>query len=115
MKGRDFWFFLLVVVLVAAVMWWRRDRPLPTPSVAHPPGQSPAASAKPQTNVAILDGKTIDFSGGAPVVKDDAKEKADLDRSLKEMQEATKNVRFGPSAPAPDAKKAEPPPAPPKS
>jgi hypothetical protein len=64
----------------------------------------------PKPSVAIQDGKTIDFSTGVPLIKDDAKQKAALDKSLKEMEAATANITFAPS----DRKKAEAPPVPPK-
>jgi hypothetical protein len=48
----------------------------------------------PAPPVAIQDGKTIDFSSGQAVVKDDAKEKAAFDRSLAEIDSATANVTF---------------------
>ncbi len=47
--------------------------------------------------VVIQDGKTIDFSSGAPVVRDNAQEKEIIDRALKEMEEAAANITFGPS------------------
>jgi len=78
----------------------------------NPVASAPAPAPKP--DVAIEDGKTIDFSRGAPQVKDNANEQAIIARALKEMEEATKDVTFGPTAPKPDAnKKAEPPVAPP--
>lgn len=72
------------------------------------------SEAKPKPDVAIEDGKTIDFSRGAPQVKDNASEQAIIARALKEMEEATKDVTFGPGTPKPDPnKKAEPRVAPP--
>ena len=67
--------------------------------------QAPVALSAPapkpvKSELAIEDGKTIDFSPGVAVVKDEADEKAALAKALKEMDEATKNVRFGPR-PAP--------------
>jgi hypothetical protein len=44
--------------------------------------------------VPIQDGKTIDFSSGAPVIKDSAADKAALDASVKEMDAASKDVTF---------------------
>lgn len=38
--------------------------------------------------------KTIDFSGGKPVVKDTPADRAALEAGLKEIEEATKNVTF---------------------
>jgi hypothetical protein len=58
--------------------------------------------------VAIQDGKTIDFSSGRAVVKDSAKEKAAIDKAVKEMEEASKAVSFSSPAQPPVApKKAE--------
>lgn len=47
--------------------------------------------------VPIQNQKTIDFSSGKPVVQDDAANKAAIDAALKEMEEATKGVTFGPN------------------
>ena len=109
MKGRVFWVVVLAAALaLAAVAWWRRGISVPRPNLrAAPTVQS---IAKPPPEVPIQDGKTIDFSSGVPIVKDNAKEQAAIDRSVKAMEEATKNVTFAPPAPAPaEAKQAEPP------
>jgi hypothetical protein len=93
---------MVMAVLLALTMagfWWMQTRH------TRPSGPKP--------EVAIQDGKTIDFSTGQPVVKDDAKQKAALEKSLKEMEAAVQNVTFAPVAPG-EKKKAEPPPAPPK-
>lgn len=58
--------------------------------------QRHARSPKPE--VTIQDGKTIDFSSGKPVVKDDAKEQKAIASSVAVMDEATKNVTFSPTA-----------------
>jgi hypothetical protein len=84
MKNRLLLVFVAVVVLSAGALLlvrWKTG-----PRQAHP-------------EVAIQDGKTIDFSSGKPVVKDTAKEKASIDKSVKEMEEATKGVSF--SSPVP--------------
>jgi hypothetical protein len=39
---------------------------------------------------------TIDFSTGAPMVKGFGKDQEALDKALKEMAEATKDVKFAP-------------------
>ena len=89
---------LLVLVAVAAGValgWWFTRQPV---GPAKP-------AAKPA--VTIQDGKTIDFSSGKPVVKDSPGEKAIIDATVKEMDEAAKGVKFGP----PEKKKEpEPPP-----
>lgn len=116
MKARVFWFFILTAMLVAVVALWRRTpHPAVQPAIT-PSASQPVPPTQPKADVAIQDGKTIDFSRGAPVIKDDAKERAALESAVKEMQDATKDVTFGPRTPATDTnKKAEPPPAPPKS
>ena len=116
MKGRVIWAFILAVALVLAAVFWRRSGAPAASSAGTPVTNHPATPAKPKADVAIQDGKTIDFSSGAPVVKDNEKDKAAIDRAVKEMEEATKNVTFSATAPATDdKKKAEPPVAPPKS
>ena len=90
MKNRVLWVFVAVIVLSAVALL-----------VTH----SPALALKtPHPEVAIQDGKTIDYSSGRPVVKDDAKQKAAIDKSTKEMDEAAKGVTFG----SPTAKPAAP-------
>jgi hypothetical protein len=76
----------LIILTVAAASWWfqraRRDA-------------RPAAS----TTLPIQDRVTIDFSTGAPVIKDDAVEQAIIDAALKDIQDAAKNIRFEPLVP----------------
>lgn len=91
MKNRLLWVFVAVTVLSAVALLLSRWK---------------MASAKPHPEVAIQDGKTIDYSSGKPVIKDTAKEKASIEKSVKEMEEAAKGVSF--SSPQPPAKKAEP-------
>ncbi len=125
MKGRAFWILVVALALAATVVLWRRGR-TPSPPVASvaipvpatPPAPSPAtaiaatasasppalptpapvipAAAKSVPEVPIQDGKTIDFSSGVPVVKDDPNEKAAIDRAVKAMDDAAKDVTFGP-------------------
>ena len=89
----------LLLLLAMAGFWWMQHR---DPRVKGP---------KPE--VAIQDGKTIDFSTGRPIVRDDAKQKAALEKSVKEMEAAAANVTFPPK-PLAERKAAEPLPAPPK-
>ncbi len=56
-----------------------------------------AKVAKPE--IAIQDGKTIDFSSGRAVVKDDAKQKSAIEKSVKEMDDAAATVTFPPAKP----------------
>jgi hypothetical protein len=64
---------------------------------------APSSPADPLPEVAIQDGKTIDFSGGKAVVRDNPEERAAMERALKEMEEAAKDVTFGPTKPPPPA------------
>ena len=54
----------------------------------------------PAEPVPIQDGKTIDFSGGSPVVKDDPANRAKMDAALKEIDAASRTVTF-PAEPTP--------------
>jgi len=116
---------MLVSALLAlgGVIWWLRPSapravapsPLspspsspsvasPAPAPLPPTAGGPAIMAQPKPSVAIQDAKTIDFSSGKPVVKDSAEEKAIIEQSVREMNEAAAGVTFGPS-PAPAPKK----------
>ena len=90
MKPRHVWLLLAAVFLAVFAGWLARHRATPAAPVARP-------------EVAIQDGKTLDFSSGQPVVKDSAAEKAIIDDAVKEMREAAKDVTFPPLA-APPAK-----------
>jgi hypothetical protein len=48
----------------------------------------------PPAAVPIQDAKTIDFSGGSPVVRDDAADKAAMDAALRKMDAAAGTVTF---------------------
>jgi hypothetical protein len=101
---------LLVSALATGAALWFYLEPLrrvPAPAAA---GATPAGPAQElvllptraptPTPVPIQDGKTLDFSGGKAVVKDNADDKAALDQGLKEIDEATKSVTFS-ALPAP--------------
>jgi hypothetical protein len=85
--------------------------PVPVTSVRTGVAQLSPAEKKSKTEVPIQEGKTIDFSSGVAVVKDDAKQKATIDKAVKDMEDALKNVTFAPPS---AQKEAEPTPAPPK-
>lgn len=93
MKNRPLWVFVTVIVLSAVallLMDWQ------------------TSSTKPKPEVVIQDGKTIDFSSGRAVVRDSSKEKALIEKSVKDMEEASKGVTFTSPKPAPvPVKKAE--------
>lgn len=90
MRNRLLWVFVAVAAVSAAALFIARFK----------------AGPRRNPEVAIQDGKTIDFSSGRPVVKDTAKEKASIDKAVKEMDEASKGITFS-SPSAPPAKKAE--------
>ncbi len=78
--------------------------PLPPPSAIRVPAPSTPAARPSGTrglDVPIQNGATIDFSLGAPIVRSQGADKEALDKALKEMAEATRDVQFAP----PPAKK----------
>lgn len=84
---------------------------VPATPVTAPTAMVPAAQKKnefPPPIVPIQEGATIDFSIGAPVVRSGGADTEALERSLKEMAAATKDVSF------PPAKKTSTEPAPKK-
>ena len=87
--------WLLITLFAGVAVWfgWKRFRPAPAP-----------------VDLTQHDGQTIDFSSGKPVVKDGPEDRAAVEKATREMTEAAKDVTF--VAPG---KKAEPPPAQPKS
>ena len=88
MKNKELWVFVVLLALAAAAMFFMlRPRP----------------AAQAPTVVPIQDRKTIDFSSGKPVVKDDAEQHAAIAKAENEMAAAAQGVSFGPQ------KKASPP------
>lgn len=85
----------VVAALVAAMLTVRQSRT----------GQAVGPAANHSPPVAIEDGKTIDFSSGKPVVKDSTQDKAAIDKAVKEMDDAAKDVTFGPLPAATETKK----------
>ncbi|HWA88287.1 MAG TPA: hypothetical protein VG710_18815 [Opitutus sp.] len=69
----------------------------------------PTTSPKP--TVTIQDGKTIDFSSGKPVIKDNPDERKIIADSVAEMAAAAKDVTFAPTPPAVAEKNPAKPPA----
>lgn len=67
------------------------------PPIRLPRVQPRLVAPRPQ-EIPIIDGATIDFSIGAPVVRSTGQDAEALDRALREMAEATKNLTFGPPA-----------------
>ena len=80
-------------------------RPVITEPVIPPPVIKPIALPAPQTGAAasskpivpIQNGATIDFSYGAPHIKLQGKDAEELEKALKEIQEATKDRTFEPA------------------
>jgi hypothetical protein len=82
--------------------------PVVAPATPPPPAAAPARVTAAQNPVitpppplppgitAIQDQKTIDFSSGKAQVKNETDDKAALEAGLREIEEATKGVTFGP-------------------
>ncbi len=80
----------LGVVLGVAYIVWKRQPPPATPVPTAQFAPAPAAAKE----VPIEDGKTIDFSKGSAEIRATPVDQAAIDAALKEMQEATKDIRF---------------------
>ncbi len=86
----------IAAILAVAYIVWKRQPPAPVP-VPIPTAQSipaPAARPFPTVEIAIEDGKTIDFSKGSAEVRSNPSDQAAIAAALQEMQEATKNITF---------------------
>jgi len=70
---------IAVVIGVALAAWWRNQNP--------------------PTEVPIQDGKTIDFSSGRAEVRDEAADRAAIEKAKREMDEATADITFAPTKP----------------
>jgi hypothetical protein len=80
----------------------------PTVAPAVIPAPRPKIFQSPPLEIPIQDHATIDFSLGAPMVRSGGTDGAALEQALKNMDDATKNMKFGPgTTPTPN-----PPPAP---
>jgi hypothetical protein len=117
MKSRVPWIVIVVGAVLVGALFFLRERPTRPPRdiVAAPPGESPGGFTPAKVDlkmplpkpdlVEIQDGKTIDFSSGLPIIKDSEKDKAALDRAVKEMEAAAASVSFSaPQTPAAEAK-----------
>jgi hypothetical protein len=129
MKDRTVWIILVLLALVAGGVYLLRGRagrapvelapaaekstaPTTAPATA---GSTPAPRSEAAVptvrmgrngpQVPVQDGKTIDMSTGRPVVRDDARSRAAIEKAKKEMADAASEVTFQPQ-PAP--KKADP-------
>lgn len=84
-----------VVLAVAFIVWKRQPPPVaPLPAAQAGPSSTPASP----NEVAIQEGKTIDFSSGSADIRSTPADQAAIDAALKEMQEATRNISFDPPA-----------------
>jgi hypothetical protein len=90
MRARNLWLLLIVGLGVLLGYLWQHRRANPPPVTA---------VTVPRPVVPIQNQKTIDFSSGRPVVKDSASDQAILDSAVKEMAEASKDIRFAPTPP----------------
>lgn len=88
-----------------------RQIPVPPPPVINvPPPELPLAKMEPlrlpppareqivptKLIIPIQDGATIDYSPGAPLLRQDGPDKAAIERAMREMNEATKDITFTP-------------------
>ena len=92
---------------MAFVLWYVIDRRAKNRTA--PPVAARTLAPAPPVDLTQHDGQTIDFSTGAPVVKNTPEDQAAIDAAAKDIAEATQGVTFR-AAPAP----APPPPADPK-
>lgn len=69
-------------------------------AITAPPVQLPAPPRQvaPEMAIPIQDRATIDFSIGAPVVRSGGSDAEALEKALRQMEEATKNISFPPTA-----------------
>lgn len=82
------------VGLVALIVWTNQPPPAaPVPITDAIHAQS-AINPNAAREVAIEDGKSIDFSKGTAEIQALATDQAAIQAALKEMQEATKNISF---------------------
>ncbi|MDB6094273.1 MAG: hypothetical protein JWM32_1835 [Verrucomicrobia bacterium] len=113
MQKRFVGLILVIALGVAAGYWWTgrsAKTKLPSPAAVAAstsptvdqiaPGKTAATLTPAKPFETIQDGKTVDFSNGKAVVKESADDKAVIAAAVKEMDDATKNITFGPLPPA---------------
>lgn len=102
----------LLLGAVAFVLWYVADRRAArraAPAAAERKAVGPLAAEPPFVPLGgPNEGKTIDFSSGRPVVTDSPEDRAALEKALREIAEATRDVKFGPGATPTPAPAAEP-------
>lgn len=91
----------MVFVLGYVIHRRAKNRTAPAPVVSNDPLR-PAPSGDPVANPPVdlraHEGKTIDFSSGRPEVRDSTADRTALDTALREMSDATQDVKFAPPA-----------------
>jgi uncharacterized membrane protein len=106
----------LLLGAVAFVLWYVADRRAArraAPAATSPKVVGPLKAEPPFVPLGgANEGKTIDFSSGKPVVTDSPEDRAALEKALREIAEATRDVTFGPGAKAAPATAAPAAPAP---
>lgn len=82
-RSRLRWLLLLIAISAGVLIgwWWQHSKSAPA-------------------TVPIVEGKTIDFSTGQPVVRDEAADRAAIEKAKAEMDEATADIKFAPTKPA---------------
>lgn len=113
MKSRAPLLYAVFAALVLLAIYLAQSSQPVAPAEPAVPGSRPLPAARsapraqvrpppPVVEIAIQDGKTIDFSQGSPEIRDTLADRAAMEAALKEMQEATKNISFEiPARPAP--------------
>ena len=99
MKRRLMYFVIGVLAGMIGGYFYLQHRSAPPPAIAPTP-TAPTVEAKPLPDVAIQEGKTIDFSSGQPEIRDTPEDRAALEKAKAEMDEATQDVVFAPTKPA---------------
>lgn len=101
----------LLAGAVGFVLWYVADRkaqqraaPTPAPRVV-----GPTVPAEP-VDLTQVDGQTVDFSTGRPVIRNDPADQAALEAAKPELEAALSEVNFAPPASTPPP---GPPPLPP--
>lgn len=100
LRSKEILFLLVLLVgAMAFVLWYVVDRR--AKNRAAPPVATRVLAPEPPVNLTKTDGKTVDFSSGRPVVKDEAADKAAIAAAMKDINEATQGVKFEVAKPAP--------------
>jgi len=99
MKRRLVYFVIGLLAGMVGGYFYLRHRSAPLPAVAPAPATA-TTETKPLPDVAIQEGKTIDFSSGKPEIRDTPEDRAALEKAKAEMDEATKDIVFEPTKPA---------------